>query len=58
MAVSEQREPDDLLDLYTRAMGKPLGPFFHQLWQDVAALHLKWNEYLPCSGRIKRASTT
>jgi hypothetical protein len=37
--------------MYTRKMGKPLGTFFHHLWQDLAHLHLKWNEYVPLFGR-------
>jgi hypothetical protein len=46
-------ETDDLLKMYTKEMGRPLGPFFHHLWQDLAHLHLKWNEYLPLFGRSK-----
>ena len=51
--MSETRDGDDLLKMYTRKMGKPLGTFFHHLWQDLAHLHLKWNEYVPLFGRSK-----
>jgi hypothetical protein len=51
--MSETRDGDDLLNLYTQKMGRPLGTFFHQLWQDLAHLHLKWNEYVPLFGTSK-----
>lgn len=51
--MSENRDGDDLLKMYTTKMGKPLGPFFHHLWQDLARLHLSWNEYVPIFGRSK-----
>jgi HEPN superfamily AbiU2-like protein len=50
LRMSEQPDADELLKRYTDMMGKPLGPFFHHLWQDLATLHLKWNEYRPLFG--------
>ncbi len=43
----------ELLSMYTDKMKKPLGPFFHHLWQDLAHLHLSWNEYLPLFGKTQ-----
>lgn len=48
--MAENLDGDDLLKMYTAKMGKPFGPFFHHLWQDLAHLHLQWNEYLPLFG--------
>jgi hypothetical protein len=52
--MSERRDTEDLLKMYTQKMGKPLGPFFHHLWQDLARLHLSWNEYVPLFGANKK----
>lgn len=38
---------------YLRLMGHPLGEHFHELLQDAARLHLKWNEFLPLFGGPK-----
>jgi hypothetical protein len=56
--MSESRAADDLLTMYTDKMGDRLGPFFHHLWQDLAHLHLKWNEYLPLFGRSEARFNT
>ena len=57
LGMSETRDGDHLLRLHTQKMGKPLGTLFHHLWQDLADLHLKWNEYVPLFGRARRGST-
>jgi hypothetical protein len=30
---------------YIEVMGEPLGKLFYALWQEVAWLYNKWNEY-------------
>jgi hypothetical protein len=51
IGMSDSRDEADLFKMYTAKMGQPLGPFFHHLWQDLAHLHLTWNEYLPLFGK-------
>ena len=51
--ISENRDGDDLLKVCTTKMGKPLGLFFHHLWQDLAHLHLSLDEYVPIFGKSK-----
>ncbi len=34
--MAENLDGNDLLKMYTAKMGKPFGPFFHHLWQDLA----------------------
>ena len=36
---------------YIEAMGETLGPQFYALWQEVAWLHIKWNEYVELFGK-------
>lgn len=38
---------DEIRTDYVKLMGQPLGRDFHELMQDAARLHLKWNEFLP-----------
>jgi AbiU2 len=38
---------DDIKANYIKLMGPSLGADFHELMQDAARLHLKWNEFLP-----------
>lgn len=35
---------------YIAAMGEPLGALFHSLWQDVAWLYRKWDNYVQLYG--------
>ncbi|MBW7956308.1 MAG: hypothetical protein H3C68_00320 [Deltaproteobacteria bacterium] len=37
--------PEDLKQQYIVKMGEPLGKLFFALWNEVAWLHYKWNEY-------------
>lgn len=38
--------PEQMKENYVSLMGAPLGEVFYELMQDVARLHLKWNEFL------------
>jgi hypothetical protein len=42
---------DELRAHYIRAMTQPLGEVFHHLMQEMARLHLKWNELLTLFGQ-------
>ena len=44
------RTADEVKREYADAMGEPLGKQFHALWQEVAWLHVKWEEYLELFG--------
>lgn len=35
---------------YAKQMGEPLGALFYALWQEVAWLHVKWQEYVELFG--------
>src|SRR5665213_2492774 len=35
---------------FVASMGEQLGPIFHALWQEVAALHEKWGEFVALYG--------
>jgi hypothetical protein len=49
--VPHSMSHDELKARYIEKMGQPLGTAFHHLVQDLAHLHLKWNEYLQLFGR-------
>lgn len=51
--MSSTMNPDDLRANYIRAMTQPLGEVFHHLMQEMARLHLKWNELLTLFGQEK-----
>ncbi|MBC7226255.1 MAG: hypothetical protein H5T61_03375 [Thermoflexales bacterium] len=36
---------------YIERMGEPLGALFYALWQEVAWLHVKWQEYVELFGK-------
>jgi hypothetical protein len=42
---------DELRAHYIKAMTQPLGEVFHHLMQEMARLHLKWNELLTLFGQ-------
>jgi hypothetical protein len=44
-AMAEEHTPEQLMERYMSTMGKDLGEAFHHLMQEVARLHLKWNEF-------------
>jgi hypothetical protein len=35
---------------YVRVMGQELGPLYNELWQQIAWLHCKWDEYVTLFG--------
>jgi hypothetical protein len=45
--MAEHLSADDTKTNYIKVMGRQLGADFHELMQDAARLHLKWNEFLP-----------
>jgi hypothetical protein len=44
---------DELRANYVSAMTRPLGEVFHHLMQEMARLHLKWNELLTLFGQTQ-----
>jgi hypothetical protein len=44
---------DELRAHYISAMTRPLGELFHHLMQEMARLHLKWNELLTLFGQTQ-----
>jgi AbiU2 len=48
-------EPE-LRQRYCEAMGSDLGEVFHQLMQEAAWLHLKWNEYIALFANATRVN--
>lgn len=44
------RTADKAKRTYIAVMGEPLGSIFHALWQEVAWLHRKWDEYVELYG--------
>ena len=44
--MSGYRTSQDIRDEYIRQMGKSLGLFFDRLWQELAWLYTKWDEYV------------
>lgn len=44
------RTADEAKWNYIAVMGEPLGLVFHALWQEVAWLHRKWDEYVELYG--------
>jgi hypothetical protein len=45
-----QHTSDELAQVFGAGMGPELGPLFHKLWLECAALHLKWGEYVALFG--------
>jgi hypothetical protein len=50
MYMSNQKTPEEVKKEYIDIMGEPLGKFFNALWQEVAWLYTKWNEYVALYG--------
>jgi len=44
------RSAEEAKQNYIAVMGEPLGSLFHALWQEVAWLHRKWDEYVELYG--------
>jgi hypothetical protein len=44
------RTADEAKADYIRRMGAPLGELYHALWQEVAWLYIKWEEYVGLFG--------
>jgi hypothetical protein len=49
--MSSTMNHDELRAHYISAMAQPLGEVFHHLMQEMARLHLKWNELLTLFGQ-------
>jgi len=39
---------------YIAKMGEPLGARFHALWQEIALLHINWQEYITLFGKDEK----
>lgn len=48
--MATHKTSDESLKEYIEVMGEPLGKQFHALWQEVAWLYTKWNEYVALFG--------
>ncbi len=48
--MSRNRTPAEQKHDYICSMGSPLGEVYYSLWQDVAWLHVKWDEYVQLYG--------
>ncbi len=46
----EYKTPDKALEQYIATMGSDLGPVCHRLWNEVAWLHVKWDQYVQLFG--------
>jgi hypothetical protein len=44
------RTADEAREEYIRSMGKDLGELYNALWQDIAGIHSKWQEYVVMYG--------
>ena len=41
---------DEARNEYISKMGRELGEVYHHLWQEVASVHQKWDEYVELFG--------
>lgn len=48
--MNRARTADEIKEDYIEHMGGPLGKLFHALWQEIAWLHWKWEEYVQLFG--------
>ena len=48
--MADIRTADEQKIIYVEKMGEDLGKVFHALWQEVAWLHSKWEEYVVLFG--------
>ncbi|NPA71218.1 MAG: hypothetical protein GXO35_00185 [Gammaproteobacteria bacterium] len=48
--MSTQRSPDEIRQHYVDEMGALLGEYFARLWQEVAFLYWKWQEFIQLFG--------
>lgn len=48
--MSNQKTPEQVKKEYIAIMGEPLGKLFNALWQEVAWLYTKWDEYVALYG--------
>jgi len=48
--VGTTRTADEARDHYIEKMGESLGAIYHHLWQELAWLYAKWNEYVTLFG--------
>ena len=46
----EHTPPDEALEQSIATMGPDLGPVYHRLWNEVAWLHVKWDQYVQLFG--------
>lgn len=49
--MNRYRTAPETKQYYIEQMGEPLGALFYALWQEVAWLHLKWQEYVELFGK-------
>lgn len=49
--MSTHRSPDEIQQHYVDEMGALLGEYLGRLWQEVAYLHWKWQEFIELFGR-------
>ncbi len=48
--MSTHQNPAEIRQHYVEKMGDPLGEYFARLWQEVAHLYLKWQEFIELFG--------
>jgi len=48
--MGTSRTADEALEHYIQTMGAQLGTVYHHLWQELAWLYAKWNEYVTLYG--------
>ena len=48
--MATEYSAEDIKQRYTDAMGQALGAVHNELWQECAALHSKWHEYVELCG--------
>ncbi len=46
----EYTPPDEALEQNIATMGPDLGPVYHRLWNEMAWLHVKWDQYVNLFG--------
>lgn len=47
----DSRTPLEAKNYYIKHMGEPLGSLFYALWQEVAWVRVKWQEYIELFGK-------
>jgi hypothetical protein len=49
--MAHYRSEPEIKQYYIERMGTQLGTFFYALWQEVAWLYIKWQEYIELFGK-------